>query len=118
MYKSDKSILALVPFLIKKLSVYRTCAYRIVAVAYTKKGNMLGIEMNGHRMLPPVRRGTGKHAEAALIKRFGKRIDKIYILRTGNSGDILPIHACDACASMAAKIGATIIPIHELLDLC
>ncbi len=115
---ADKKILNLIPRLIAKLRNVEGPTYRIAAAAYSKRGNLLGIEMNGWRELATVRRGTGKHAEAALIRKFGRRIDVIYILRVGNAMDILPIHACETCSALAAKLGIRIIPIHEMLGLC
>ena len=115
---SDKKVLGLIPKMVAKLAGDHGSAYRIAAAAYSKKGNLLGIEMNGWRELVTNRRGTGKHAEAALIKKYGKKIDTIYILRVGNALDILPIHPCEACLNMASKIGAEIVPIHEMLGLC
>ena len=119
MKKSTNAILALVPRLCRKLSIFRGMAYRIAAAAYSSHGNLLGIEMNGWRELATVRRGTGKHAEAALMKRLGPKLrgGKIYILRVGRAGDILPIHPCPDCQSMAKKVGVEIIPIHEFLGL-
>ena len=102
MKKSGNAILALTSRLIRKLDISKehSLRYRVAAAAYSKQGNLLGIEMNGWRELATVRRGTGKHAEAALMKRFGKKIDTIYILRVGNALDILPIHPCEACKNM------------------
>lgn len=114
---SKKNILSLVPRLVHKLSKKRGNTYRIAAAAYTKRGNLLGVETNGWRELCTTRRGTGKHAEAALIKKFGNRIDTIYILRIGRAGDILPIHPCECCQNMADKTGVKIVPIHEILGL-
>lgn len=118
MTKSENSILGLLPMLIKKMSIYRGLSYRVIAAAYTKHGNLLGTEMNGWREMRTVRRGMGKHAEQALIKKFGRKIDTIYILRVGNSGDVLPIHPCESCSRIANKRGIKIVPIHEMLNLC
>jgi len=87
--------------------------YNVVAAAFTKKGNLLGVETNGHRFQNPTRRGSGQHAERALIEKFGRRAHMICILRTNNSGGILPIHPCPVCAAVAAKYGIKIIPLHE-----
>ena len=116
---SRATIESLVPRLAKKLSIYRGPAYRIAAAGFSSHGNLLGIEMNGWRELATIRRGTGKHAEAALMKKFGTKLrgGKIYILRVGNAGDILPIHPCPCCVAMAAKAGVEIVPIHEMLGL-
>lgn len=115
---AEKTIISLVPKMISKLTREHGPTYRIAAAAFSKKGNLLGIEMNGWRGLVTTRRGTGKHAEAALIKKFGKKIDTIYILRVGNALDILPIHPCESCKNMASKAGIKIVPIHEMLGLC
>jgi hypothetical protein len=114
---SENTILNLVPKMLSKFPKTKALrpAFLVAAAAFTKKGNLLGIEMNRWRNLQTTRRGTSLHAEAALIRKYGKRIDTIYILRAGNSGDILPVHPCEDCANMAAKVGIRIIPIHELL---
>ena len=115
---AEKTLVNLVPKMISKLVREYGPTYRIAAAAFSKKGNLLGIEMNGWRELVTTRRGTGKHAEAALIKKYGRKIDTIYILRVGNALDILPIHPCESCKNMAAKAGIKIVPIHEMLGLC
>ena len=115
---TEKQLIGLVPKMIQKLSNISGPAYRVAAAAFSRKGNLLGIETNGWRGLETNRRGTGKHAEAALIWKHGRKISSIYILRVGNALDILPIHPCEACVNMAAKIGVKIYPIHELLHLC
>ena len=57
--------------------------YKVTAVAYSKKGNILGYSSNNIRSdFIPVRRGAGVHAEMTLIKKFGKRISYIVISRT------------------------------------
>jgi hypothetical protein len=115
---SEKTLMSLIPKMVRKLPEEWRPTYRIAAAAFSKRGNLLGIEMNGWRELATTRRGTGKHAEAALIKKYGRKIETIYILRIGNAGDILPIHPCEACKNMADKAGITIVPMHELLGLC
>ena len=115
---SEKSLLSLIPRMTAKFSNDHGPSYHIAAAAFSKRGNLLGIEMNGWRELITNRRGTGKHAEAALMKKYGRKIDTIYLLRVGNAMDILPVHPCPACQNMASKLGCKIIPIHELLNLC
>ena len=115
---TEKQLLNLVPKMIQKLGNEFGPTYRIAAAAFSKRGNLLGIEMNGWRGMPTTRRGTGKHAEAAVLRKYGRKVDSIYILRVGNALDILPVHPCEACLNMAAKMGVKIYPIHELLNLC
>ena len=92
--------------------------YRVIAIAFTVKGNFLGISMNGFRPGLSNRKGSGDHAETKLIRKFGQRIDKIYIMRFGNELTPLPIHPCENCAKTAKKLGIKIICIHEELDIC
>ena len=97
------ALTSLLPRMAKKVLPDRNLTYRICAIAFSKRNNLLGIQMNGHRFAMSQRRGAGLHAEAELIRKFGRRISKIYILRIGNGGDPLPIHPCENCAKVAAK---------------
>lgn len=99
----------------KKALQERGTHYNIAAIAFTKKGNFLGISMNSHRNYMSHRYGAGLHAEMVLMKKFGRRIDTIYLLRVGDSGDRLPIHPCKNCALAAYKLGISIIPLQEVL---
>lgn len=108
-----RALYALLPRMARKVQPDRNLTYRICALAFSKRNNLLGIQMNGHRFAMSQRRGAGLHAEAELIKKFGRKISKIYILRIGNAGDALPIHPCENCAKIAAKYGIKIIPLHE-----
>ena len=101
-----------------KARVDRGMKYRVIAIAFTKKGNYLGISMNGYRLGLSNSKGSGDHAEMKLIKQFGKKIDKIFIMRFGKSMSVLPIHPCDNCSNVAKKLGIKIISIHEELDFC
>ena len=90
--------------------------YKIIAIAFSDKGNFLGISMNGFREGLSNRKGAGAHAETKLIRKFGKRIDKIYIMRFGMKLDILPIHPCVNCSKVADKYGIKIISLsNEML---
>lgn len=112
---------SIVPRLKKKLKTDDVAKdklkYRIAAIAFTKKGNFIDIRYNNFREGLSNRKGSGLHAEQDLIHRYGNRIDTIYILRTGGSGDCLPIHPCEVCKSIAEKRGIKIIPLHEELHL-
>lgn len=111
-----KTLHPLIERMANKLKVDRNLTYRICAIAFSKRNNLLGIQMNGHRFSMSHRRGAGLHAEAELIRRFGRQIDRIYILRVGNAIDPLPIHPCENCAKIAAKYGIKIIPLHEEIE--
>ena len=116
MTNKNKKFRSMIPRMVNKLREDRNLTYRICAIAFDKKNDMLGLQMNGHRESLSNRKGAGLHAEAELMKRYGKTIDKIYILRVGNSYDALPIHPCENCAKIAAKLGIKIIPLHEEIE--
>ena len=94
---------------IRKANV-STCRQKIAAIAYDRKGRVLGISKNSGRF---PRKGGGIHAEMAVMRKWGKKINKIIIIRTNNSGDLLPIHPCDACSSKANDLGIKIYNIQE-----
>lgn len=103
--------------LLYKSASQSPCNYRIGAIAFDKKGDILGNVCNTFRSGDAFygeqhRRGTGLHAEARLIRRYGKNIKTILIMRIGNSGNILPIDPCPACSNMAAKLGIVIDTVY------
>lgn len=55
-----------------------------------------------------MRKGGGVHAEMALMRRYGKAISEILILRTNKSGHLLPIEPCEVCARKARELGIKI----------
>lgn len=91
--------------------------YKVTAVAYSKKGNILGYSSNNIRSdFIPVRRGAGVHAEITLIKKFGKRISYIVISRFGLSGNPLPIDPCENCAKVASQLGIKILRMRDFIQ--
>ncbi len=97
-------------------AIHSPCNYRIGAIAFDKKGDVLGNACNAFRMGSKFigeqnRKGTGFHAEARLMKRYRSNIKTILIMRIGNSGNILPIDPCPACAKMAEKLGIKIVTV-------
>lgn len=103
--------------LIKKLKdkaeQTRTC-YRVSAIAFNKKGEILGSATNSFKMDGrPAGRGSGIHAERRLMARYGNNIKSIIICRIGWGGDMLPIKPCDVCQKVADKIGIKIISITK-----
>lgn len=90
----------------------------IAAAAFSKKNNLLGIASNNpNKNFPISKKGTGIHAEAALIKKYKRSIDKIYIVRVGRGTAPRPIEPCQNCAKLAKKYGIKIINLHEEYDL-
>lgn len=93
------------------------CTYRISAVAFDRKGDILGYVTNRHSIWNVVERdgvgriGTGIHAERRLMAQYGKNISSIVICRIGHSGDILPIDPCPVCKKAAEKLGIKIYSV-------
>ncbi len=88
-----------------KEAMKSTCTYKVSAIAFTKKGNILGTSYCSHRFN---RRGGGIHAEQALMRKYGSRIDTIVIMRVNKNGNILPIDPCEVCAKIADKMNIRI----------
>lgn len=94
------------------------CTYRVSAIAFDHKGDILGHATNNHSKNWNVlekckvgRPGTGTHAERKLMARYGENIKTILICRVGNDGDILPIDPCDVCRKVADKLGIKIVSV-------
>ena len=95
------------------------CTYRVSAVAYNKKGDVLGTATNVHAVWNVLesdgngvgRRGTARHAERQILAKYGKSVKTIVICRVGKSGDLRPIDPCPTCAKVAAKMGVKIVSI-------
>ena len=78
------------------------CNYRICAIGYNKKGEVIGMKTNNRSFMP----GGGKHhAEHKLILRYGRSIKYIKLIRLGQGGDLLPIHPCKSCQRLMDILG-------------
>lgn len=116
---ANKKILEIAPalkhLLIEKAS-HSACTYKVSAVAFDKKGNILGHATNKHSVWDVLdfgkgRAGTSRHSERELLKRYGQNIKSILICRVGRSGEILPIDPCPACRKAANKYGIKIVSV-------
>lgn len=108
---------ALVDFLQEKAS-HSPCTYKISAIAFDAKGDVLGHVTNSHSKNWNVldkcgkgRQGTAQHAERRLLARYGELVKTIVICRIGRSGELRPINPCKTCLKAAAKYGAKIISV-------
>lgn len=78
-------------------------SFHVIAIGFNKKNELLGIKSNGFGL--SIRKGSGKHAERELIKRYKDNIAKIIICRFGRDGKILPIDPCTTCQKLCDKMG-------------
>ena len=116
-----KKILELNPslkHLMHEKATHSPCTYKVSAIAFDAKGDVLGHSTNSHSYNWNVldhgegRAGTGVHAERKLISRYGSNIKTILICRVGRSGELRPIDPCSACKKAAAKYGIKIISVY------
>lgn len=102
--------------LLEKAS-HSPCTYKISAIAFDAKGDILGHVTNSHSQFNVLdgggggRAGTARHAERILLARYKNLVKTIVICRTGRSGAIRPIDPCPTCRKVAAKYGARIISL-------
>jgi len=108
----------LIEFL-KRKAIHSDCSYKVSAVCFDKKGNVLGSVTNKHSSWDVVRKtgigraGTAKHAERLLISKYGKNIKTIVIARVGQSGELRSIDSCPTCRKVAKKYGIKIISVKS-----
>ena len=101
---------------LKQKASHSCCTFRISAIAFDKKGNILGSQTNKHSDWNVLkdnigRPGTAKHAERLLMSRYAGVVKTIIICRISNNGKLRPIDACPACQKVAKKLGVNIISI-------
>jgi cytidine deaminase len=86
------------------------CKFKVSAIGFNNKGEMIGSITNAPRFS---RYGGGLHAEALLIKRYGKKLKTILICRVNSNGKLLPIDPCLNCQKLAIKFGIKIMSVKE-----
>lgn len=75
------------------------CTYKIAALGFNDKGDYVGCVFNKKSNSTHINVGkNGIHAEIDIFKRYHP--SSILILRTNNSGKLLPIHPCKRCRSI------------------
>lgn len=114
MKKSDIAIASLLQSKAKRSS----CTYRVAAIAFDKKGDILGHVTNKHSEWNVIektgngRAGTSRHAERLLLGRYANNVKTIVICRVGHSGALRPIDPCPACRKAAEKLGVKIVSLQ------
>lgn len=103
---------------LQKKAAKSHCTYKVSAVAFGKKGEVLGCVSNKHSEWNVLdggdggRPGTAKHAERLLLQRYGQHVKTIIVCRTGKGGSLRPIDPCPACKKAAAKLGVEILTVR------
>ena len=110
----SRNSLAILTFRLKKKAAQSRSKYRISAMAFDARGEFLGQAFNGLPMDEmDVKEGSGVHAEAKLMRKYGQIAKTIVISRIGNGGDWRPIQPCNNCQALAKKLGIKLITIEE-----
>jgi len=104
--------------LLKEKASHSPCTYKISAVGFDAKGDILGHVTNSHSKNWNVlekakvgRAGTAVHAERRILRQYKDLVKTIVICRVGRSGNIRPIDPCPVCQKVASKYGAKIISL-------
>jgi len=78
------------------------CHYKICAIGFNRRGEYLGMVTNRPRFNS---KGGGVHAEIQLLRKFGKRVRSILLLRTTKGGKLIRIDPCPTCAKILNGLG-------------
>lgn len=84
-----------------------SCHYRISAIGFSKRGDMLCCYTNKPRFS---RLGGGLHAEMRVI-RSNPKVKTMLICRIGAGGALLPIHPCKRCSKVLNKLGVKVVTV-------
>ena len=110
----SKNGFGILTHLLKKKAAQSASKYRISAMAFDSRGEFLGQAFNGLPMDEmDIKEGSGVHAEARLMRRYGKIAKTIVISRIGHKGDWRPIQPCQKCQQLADKLGIRLTTIEE-----
>ena len=89
----------------RKKSKKNPCKYKVAAICYDKRNNLLGIAYNVPRF---EHKGGGTHAEMMALQKWGVTIKRMTLIRFGNGGDLLPIEPCKSCKRVLDKLGVKV----------
>lgn len=110
----SKNGFGILTHLLRKKAAQSSSKYRISAMAFDSRGEFLGQAFNGLPMDEmDVKEGSGVHAEARLMRKYGQVAKTIVISRIGHNGDWRPIQPCPKCQELARKLGIRLETIEE-----
>ena len=94
----------------KKAANTNHTKYRVVAVGFTKKNDLVAIMANKAAHRP---KSFNTHAECRMMLRYGRKLHHIIIARFGATGNSLPINPCPQCQALAKSYGIEIRPFDN-----
>ena len=80
---------------------------------FDKRGEFIAQAFNGLPQDGVIGPGSGRHAEALLMAKYGDLLKTIVISRIGHGGEWRPIEPCHNCRKMADKLGVKLITIDQ-----
>jgi len=98
---------------LKKKASQSRSKYRISAMGFDKRGEFVAQAFNGLPQDGVIGPGSGRHAEAILMAKYGDLLKTIVISRIGHSGEWRPIEPCQNCQKLASKLGVKLITIDQ-----
>lgn len=88
------------------------CRTKVCAVGFDSHGELLGFAYNRPRFR---RYGGGIHAEMALLQRYGRKLNEVWVCRVDRRGILLrPIEPCRQCREVLDGLGIKIKIVAEI----
>lgn len=85
----------------KKKASQSSCKYKVSAIAFNSKGEVIATAVNKHGQHSTHYRGV--HAEMECLSKCKSTPSAILICRVNPQGQLLPISPCDVCKKMLEK---------------
>lgn len=99
---------------IKKALNQNICKYKISALGFNKKGELIYKAFNKpSKKSFNEKKGDGIHAEMTVMLKSGPSLHSILICRVNSSGDLLPISPCKSCQQKADELNIKIYSLKE-----
>lgn len=81
--------------------------YKVGAVAIDRRGNFLGVAVCRPRF---DHLHGGEHAEMVALRKWGKRVKSIFLMRTNKTAtSLLPIEPCERCQRVLNNLGIQVL---------
>jgi deoxycytidylate deaminase len=93
----------------KKKASQSSCKYKVSAIAFNKKGEVIGDAVNKHGQHNTHYRGL--HAEMECLSRCKSTPKVMLICRVNPKGELLQIDPCETCKKVLEKKGIKILTV-------
>jgi cytidine deaminase len=102
----------------KKKASQSSCKYKVSAIAFNKKGEMVATAVNKHGQHSTHYRGL--HAEMECLAKCNSVPKTMLICRVNPKGDFMPIDPCDNCRKVLEGKNIKILTVisNNLVKRC